>query len=266
MARNAEKAQAMLNRFIQAKRDALAPERQRRPDVVSEVQTVGECERWRTQIVREIGKKVAQIQNGALGEHKIRDLNDRINKLIRDKRSWEKQIKFLGGPDYTVITSKVYDSDGKRAVGSDGYFYFGAAKELPGVRELFEQKVPQSDRKSRLDLYKLVDADYYGYRDDDDGLLVKLEAVQEAKALKAAVKEFEEAVAGAPMQEDSTEESKETNDSESSSSSSAAAQTSEPMFRAHVELPDQSEIENLVLEKRKRDLLAKYGDASTSKV
>lgn len=34
-------------------------------------------------------------------------------------------------------------------------------------------------RRTRGDLFKHVDADYYGYRDEDDGILVALEAEQE---------------------------------------------------------------------------------------
>src|SRR5689334_21516190 len=98
----------------------------------------------------------ASSRLGSLGEHKIRDLNDDINKLLREKKAWEKQIKALGGPDYYVclqcishafifhlhqsIGAKITDSDGKRAVGADGYYYFGAAKELPGVQELFAKQ------------------------------------------------------------------------------------------------------------------------------
>ena len=64
----------------------------------------------------------------------------------------------------------------------DGYFYIGAAKELPGVRELFDKKKEKFEPKAkRGDLYKLVDGDYYGYRDEDDGLLEKLEAAAEKK-------------------------------------------------------------------------------------
>ena len=38
----------------------------------------------------------------SLGEHRIRQLNDHINKLIREKGHWERRIKELGGPDYQV--------------------------------------------------------------------------------------------------------------------------------------------------------------------
>jgi len=60
-------------------------------------------------------------------------------------------------------------------MGADGYFYFGAARELPGVRELFERIIPDIPKRARFDLYKCIDADYYGFRDDDDGLLEKIE-------------------------------------------------------------------------------------------
>ena len=37
-----------------------------------------------------------------LGEFRIRDLNDEINKLLREKRHWQDRIIELGGPDYFV--------------------------------------------------------------------------------------------------------------------------------------------------------------------
>lgn len=51
----------------------------------------------------EIAKKIALIQNPGLGEFKIRDLNDEINKLLRVKYAWETRIKELGGQDYRYI-------------------------------------------------------------------------------------------------------------------------------------------------------------------
>ena len=47
-------------------------------------------------------RQVGEIQNPGLGEFKIRDLNDQINKLIREKGHWEKRIVDLGGPNYFV--------------------------------------------------------------------------------------------------------------------------------------------------------------------
>ena len=111
-----------------------------------------------------------------LGEFRIRDLNDEINKLLREKVHWENRIKELGGPDYEKIGPKVMDQEGKEVPGNRGYKYFGAAKDLPGVRELFEEEAVKLARKTRGELMKDIDAEYFGYRDDEDGILVKLEA------------------------------------------------------------------------------------------
>lgn len=74
------------------------------------------------------------------------------------------------------VAPKELDREGREIANNKGYKYFGAAKDLPGVRELFVEK-PEVDpnRKNRSELMKHVNADYYGYMDDDDGLLVPLE-------------------------------------------------------------------------------------------
>lgn len=61
--------------------------------------------------------------------------------------------------------------------------YFGAAKDLPGVRELFEQEPPSAPRKTRGELMKDIDADYYGYKDDDDRILLPLEIARERESM-----------------------------------------------------------------------------------
>lgn len=38
------------------------------------------------------------------------------------------------------IGPKMLDHEGKEVPGNRGYKYFGAAKDLPGVRELFEKE------------------------------------------------------------------------------------------------------------------------------
>lgn len=56
----------------------------------------------------------------------------------------------LGGPDYSKLGPRVTDSEGKalaEATGrGPGYRYFGAAKNLPGVKELFEREAPRQVR------------------------------------------------------------------------------------------------------------------------
>lgn len=62
--------------------------------------------------------------------------------------------------------------------------YFGAAKNLPGVKELFEREAPRVLRRSRYALHKAIDADYYGFRDEDDGVLLRVEAAAERNIKK----------------------------------------------------------------------------------
>ena len=150
MARSAEKAMAILSRWTTMMNNEDKPEvPTRRPFIATECVNLKEAERWRHQIIREISKKVAQIQNAGMGEFRIRDLNDEINKLLREKRHWEDRIVELNGPDYAKIGPKMLDFEGKELPGNRGYKYFGAARDLPGVRELFEQDPPKAPRKTR---------------------------------------------------------------------------------------------------------------------
>lgn len=57
--------------------------------------------------------------------------------------------------------------------------YFGAAKQLPGVRELFEREPPRQIRRTRHQMYAHINADYYGFRDEEDGVLERVEAAAE---------------------------------------------------------------------------------------
>ena len=53
-----------------------------------------------------------------LGEFRIRDLNDEINKLLREKGYWEVRIRELGGPDYSVGGPKLFGTDGQEVPGN----------------------------------------------------------------------------------------------------------------------------------------------------
>ncbi|KAI3369584.1 hypothetical protein L3Q82_024491, partial [Scortum barcoo] len=183
---------------------------ERRPFLASECSELPKAEKWRRQIISEISKKVAQIQNAGLGEFRIRDLNDEINKLLREKGHWEVRIKELGGPDYARVGPKMLDHEGKEVPGNRGYKYFGAARDLPGVRELFEKEPAPALRKTRAELMKDVDAEYYGYRDEDDGVLLPLEAQYEKQAVLEAVQrwraEKESRLSGDKQQQEEEEE------------------------------------------------------------
>ncbi|KAI1472392.1 Isy1-like splicing factor [Daldinia caldariorum] len=199
MARNSEKAQSMLFRFREAQAADLGiidAGRARRPKVITEVDSIPACEKWRGQTLKEISRKMSRIQETSLSDYQIRDLNDEINKLMREKHMWEVQIRNLGGPNYMRGGGKVYDEMGREIPGGGkGYRYFGRAKELPGVKELLEaaaQKKLQDSEKpleAREDLRKAVDAKYYGYApDEEDDALLHYEAEKEREAFEELLK------------------------------------------------------------------------------
>ncbi|KAL8666011.1 MAG: hypothetical protein Q9202_001748 [Teloschistes flavicans] len=193
MARNSEKAQSMLFRFRAAQAADLGIldlGRTRRPRAITSITSIPACEKWRGQVLKEIGRKVSKIQDPALSDPQIRDLNDEINKLMREKYMWEHQIRGMGGPNY-MRGGKAYDEEGKEVPGGGkGYRYFGRAKELPGVKELFEVRKPKEDKglETRADLRMKVDAGYYGYNlDEEDGTLVAYENAKEEEARRVLV-------------------------------------------------------------------------------
>jgi len=64
MARNEEKSHSMLNRYLQMKRDESQGPRDKRPPLASMETSLVKAEKWRMQLLREIGKAVSDIQNG----------------------------------------------------------------------------------------------------------------------------------------------------------------------------------------------------------
>ncbi|CAK9133553.1 unnamed protein product [Ilex paraguariensis] len=124
------------------------------------------------------------------------------------------------------------------------------------------------------DIYKRIDASYYGYRDDEDGILEKLEGPAEKKMRAAAVAEWME------MEEIKREARRAVKSGEVAEVGVGAAakilfeeeedvveeerqremerKEKEEEFVVHVPLPDEKEIEKMVLEKKKMELLSKY--------
>lgn len=200
MARNAEKAQSMLFRFRAQQANDLGildTNRTRRPKAISIQSEIPLCERWRGQVLREISRKLTKIQDAALSDYQIRDVNDELNKLFREKWQWEARIRELGGPNYMRGGGRMTDEEGRVIEGGrKGYQYYGRAKELPGVKELFEQarQKPEQEKKkgseARADMSRRVDAAYYGYNlDEEDGTLLAYETQKEKDAFDMLVDE-----------------------------------------------------------------------------
>jgi len=292
MARNEEKALSALNRWVGQKRDleratnigtkgiymgGALPDQadfgpyaaKKRPKLSSEVNTVKECEIWRSEIVRGVAKKIAEIQNAALGEHRLRDLNDEINKDLREKGHWEEQIKALGGPDYKAQKAGADTVYGAELASHTGYKYFGAAKDLPGVRELFEtEAVPEAPRKSRKQLFKNIQPDYYGWRDEEDGMLLLAEQQREMEAVEKEVARWKADQANKPKKAQAPEPEApipepQVHKEEVAAPEPAAARTLD--FKAYVDVPTMEEIEKLIIQKKKQALLSKYASTDLKK-
>ena len=121
------------------------------------------------------------------------------------------------------------------------------------MRELFEKMEPESKKRKRGELFRLVNADYYGYKDDDDGLLQRYEKKQEIKAVAVAVQDWREKMRAkkkARREALGLEGSGDEADDED-----AIRTGSSDLLKAHVVLPSKEEIEAKILESRKQALM-----------
>ena len=92
-----------------------------RPTSIMSVTNLKEAEHWRQQVFRDISLKITKIQNrkflyndslnslivvpcvASLTPFQLRQLNDEINELIKEKGRWEFRVKSLGGKIFMVI-------------------------------------------------------------------------------------------------------------------------------------------------------------------
>jgi len=234
MARPAEKARAMLNKWTAMRNaDSAGPvRRSKRPHLASECEHLADAERFRGQIIREISEDITKIQNPALPENEIRDLNDEINRKMREKYHWNKRIKELGGEDFNAIEKKRQIEEGDTQMNA-AYRYFGAAKDLPGVRELLAKQEAKRQKTQLGDVYKNITPDYYGWRDEEDGVLLELEASADQKLFEDSSPKKRRRSTGIPALEGERGEH-------------------------YLEIPSQEDIEKALLEERKKSLLEKY--------
>ena len=161
---------------------------------------------------------------------------------MKTKRAWEWRIKELGGPNY-LAHLKTYDDDGNEIPQRKGYQYFGAARDLPGVKELFEKEKPAPPKRTRAELYRAVDMDYYGLGADADGALERAEQEVEQERVAEKVLEWHE------------------NDAQKRSgggNSAYAGEVDEGDAGTGAALPTAEEVERAVVARRKAELMRKY--------
>src|SRR6267142_2810733 len=166
--------------------------------------SVGKCRRYKMVCTPAVLVEICRPHfppTAGLTDYEVRDINDEINKLLREKRHWENQIIALGGANYRRNVAML-DDDGREVPGTKGYKfvdsppifflavspershrYFGRAKELPGVKELFESRKKEEDEENATsNFYKRFTNQgpaYFGDLDEADGELLKYEEAAE---------------------------------------------------------------------------------------
>jgi len=201
----------------------------------------------RRQLVKEITQKMSDIQNAGLGEHRLRELNDEINTLLRRKFQWDKRVQILGGP-MLVDNGK---SDGGR------YKYFGAARDLPQVRELLAKPVAKvSKKRSREEIRKNITYKYYDSvieeTENKNGLLLAEEALEDKLRGEFAAEVL-------PTMDIQDGEAGPVSDFEQLLIKTAHYSTLSFLTPQQKEELDTSKaMESLVVERKKRELMSKY--------
>lgn len=112
---------------------------------ISKCEDLDSAIKYRAQTLREITNNLSRIHDLLLTEYQVRDINDKLNALLKERRAWEYKIKKLGGPDYLKVISN--NLNAKDSITLNGYKYFGRAKELPDIMKLIEESKKISSLK-----------------------------------------------------------------------------------------------------------------------
>ena len=147
---------------------------------------------------------------------------------------------------------------------------------------LHPQEVVKVRKRTRDQIHRSIDPDYFGYRDEDDGLLLAAEEEAEVALRKQLVKQHAAAKAerkrqraenaakaaesqagagaGAAAGAAATTAADSSDDDEDADAAARAAPdaATSASMRSHVVLPTQADIERLVVERKRKMLLSMY--------
>lgn len=108
-----------------------------------------------------------------------------------------------------------------------------------------------------------IDAEYYGYLDDDDNLLLAQELKCEKEARKLKIEEFKQKLKDLDMDTGNEIELNPIEDSESSEDEVSMytlyeREKKKKNRKARMNVPSMKEVEDAILEQKKKELLSKY--------
>ena len=113
---------------------------------------------------------------------------------MRELYHWEIRIKELGGNDYRATkNAKMFDAQGREIPGFGGYRYFGAAKDLPGVRDIYKREIPIAPAKTSAQIRRAIDEEYFGDQEGTDEELLREEKFEEEAKREGELIEWMEA-------------------------------------------------------------------------
>lgn len=107
-------------------------------------------------------------------------------------------------------------------------------------------------------MYQRIDADYYGYRDDDDGLLEKLEAEAEAVGKCQACDDLSLVAISRTIEEWNRIQKEKYGSLAACPYLPKSEANQKELNKSHIHLPTQEEIEQELLRKRKEEMLKRY--------
>lgn len=67
----------------------------------------------------------------------------------------------------------MYDAQGREIPGFGGYRYFGAAKDLPGVKDVYKREVPIAPERTVQQIRKVITEEYFGDEENTDDELLR---------------------------------------------------------------------------------------------
>lgn len=237
--------------------------------------------RARRELRKSLSRQIMRIQDASLEPDAIRRLNDQINDALRMVRAWDECLLRLGhrmereeGADGALY--------GNENISVHGYWYFGRARELPGVRELLQEQEREREQgaekkeqspSSSLDLrikrmMERADEEYFGKVSDDVAAQRREEeALVERKVRNGSQLDW---ITGLPLllppavDEDMAEEEREDEDGNGEEKTMAKAnkelETDERFKGANMLtiVPTQEQVGAYLVDRRRDELLRRY--------
>lgn len=260
MARNEEKAQSMLYRFRKAMQhadsdgwrnarrlgggrgdgDSFPPSSL----IPSSCRSVPAALHARRELMKDLSRKITRIQDPELDETAIRTLNDELNRLVRLRKQWDETLRTLGYKERERAIRWGPESLPESGI-TQGYIYFGRARELPGVQELLNPRKEQPTKMPArlLAMQEAANAEYFGVlAPDEEAQLRQSEAEAERRCLGDGEHALADWITGLPIV-------------------LPVASTDQPEDGEAPAVPTMAQVEAFLIEKRRQDLLQRYASA-----